>query len=696
MARKKKESNLELERLQKGCKAQVEEYENMFRRARNVHDQRTKDFKLYAQIAHMENLYDDEDIIFSEGSTQALERKMRAQSLQRVPDGELITQYDKNSIEQIEMEYIFEHKILRSEYSGKSMYKNLWKSFDNAYVYGFACVRTGFEKDSRGDVRISYNHIPYNHVFPNPDCDDIAEAEWYIVEEMLSKAYLEGLFDKNDKLTDSTWNEDAIRYILKEESFDPSDQTRPDNLEDNKRGVFKLESIKVRTLYRRGDSEFVMYAPKLQLILRTTKNYDPRLETPLHFMILEPNPEFPLGCSSVRWTLSHQQYADAFMSSSYNALLLATDPPLQGTGDFTDTDIYMLPGAFWDLGTNPNAKIEPFRVETTTITQYGSILEQVSGSMARIMNAPDTTIASDANVASYSKTPNGVEQQKEDKTITVNQYQKMIEEFFSEWANHALRSYLAAMGGKQELTVDESTRRKIADIEETLQRKEERKNPAKPKKIPSIINLETNKININFDKLTADRLDFQVRTGSLIQDPQSKQRESIQDTLVSVSQMLGNVSEERKPVIETIVISMIKRLLELSDIDIASSSAELLEAEKQTAILKAFGNQIMLQNQAINKLEQITTQLAQSQIQTNNQQMQQQEQIDQQGQVAAQQPAPQQVHPQPQLQEQPAMTPEQMQAMMAAAQQQAPQAEEVPAELGSPESEAEMPQETVE
>ena len=250
------------------------------------------------------------------------------------------------------------------------------------------------------------------------------------------------------------------------------------------------------------------------------------------------------------------------------------------------------------------------------------------------------------------------------------------------------------MGGKQELTVDESTRRKIADIEETLQRKEERKNPAKPKKIPSIINLETNKININFDKLTADRLDFQVRTGSLIQDPQSKQRESIQDALVSVSQMLGNVSDERKPVIETIVISMIKRLLELSDIDIASSSAELLEAEKQTAILKAFGNQIMLQNQAINKLEQITTQLAQSQIQTNNQQMQQQQQIDQQGQVAAQQPAPEQAQPQPQAQ--PAMTPDQMQAMMAAAQQQAPQAEEVPAELGSPESEAEMPQETVE
>lgn len=696
MVKKNKEANAELEKLQKGCIDQVEEFENMFKRARNVHDQRTKDFKLYAQIAHMENLYDDDDIIFSEGSTQSLERKMRAQSLQRVPDGELITQYDKNSIEQIEMEYIFEHKILRSEYSGKSMYKNLWKSFDNAYVYGFACVRTGFEKDSRGDVRISYNHIPYNHVFPNPDCDDIAEAEWYIVEEMLSKAYLEGLFDKNDKLTDSTWNEDAIRYILKEESFDPSDQTRPDNLEDNKRGVFKLESIKVRTLYRRGDSEFIMYAPKLKLILRKTKNYDPRLETPLHFMILEPNPEFPLGCSSVRWTLSHQQYADAFMSSSYNALLLATDPPLQGTGDFTDTDIYMLPGAFWDLGTNPNAKIEPFRVETTTITQYGSILEQVAGSMARIMNAPDTTIASDANVPSYSKTPNGVEQQKEDKTITVNQYQKMIEEFFSEWANHALRSYLAAMGGKQELTVDESTRRKIADIEETLQRKEERKNPKNPKTLPSIIDLKTNKIKINFDRLTADRLDFQVRTGSLIQDPQSKQREAIQDALVSTSQMLGNVSDERKPVIETIVISMIKRLLELSDIDIASSSAELLEAEKQTAILKAFGNQIMLQNQAINKLEQITTQLAQSQIQTNNQQMQQQQQIDQQGQVAAQQPAPQQSQSQPQPQSQPAMTPEQMQAMMAAAQQQVPQAEEVPAELGSPESEAEMPQETVE
>ncbi len=52
--------------------------------------------------------------------------------------------------------------------------------------------------------------------------------------------------------------------------------------------------------------------------------------------------------------------------------------------------------------------------------------------MMRNMNITDQTVASEAHVPGWSKTAQGVEAQQLDKTITVNQYQKRVETFFSE------------------------------------------------------------------------------------------------------------------------------------------------------------------------------------------------------------------------------------------------------------------------
>ena len=46
--------------------------------------------------------------------------------------------------------------VYTGEFGGKDMMKQLWKAFDYSYDYGYACVRTGFEKDLDGDPRISF------------------------------------------------------------------------------------------------------------------------------------------------------------------------------------------------------------------------------------------------------------------------------------------------------------------------------------------------------------------------------------------------------------------------------------------------------------------------------------------------------------------------------------------------------------
>ena len=563
-------------------------------------DQRTHKHSFFSKISHNMSLYDrGRKNEFSEGTTQAIKRKILAQTVQRVPDGEIVTQYDKNSIEQAEIEYIFKHKVLTSEYDGKDMLKNLIRTFKASYDYGFGCVRTGFEQDTDGDPRISYKLIGYRDIIPSPDCDFIEEAEWYIVREWMPRATLKTLIDEDGNLLDLTYDENVVKYLIENDIRDGVDPASV-KLQDRKQGATPSHSLEIRTYYCKGADEFITYVPSINAILRTVENYDPRKGVPLHFMILEPDPDFPLGCSSVMWTLAQQQFADAFQSTAYETLLLSLHPPLQVFGNLVNPKIKMKPNAVWPMGTNQNNHIEPFRVETTTLTQYGSILENISGRRMQSMNITDATVASDANVATYSGTPQGVEQQKLDKTITINQFQKRVEIFFQEWANHALRSYINSMSGEEILTVDEETRRKIWDIERSMHM-----NPADPNDIePYDSIIDGDKITIDFSALSADLLSFEVRMGSLIENEKETERRNIQEMLIPISQMMGNIGDQNRGAFENVIMQLVQRLCELSDIDISQGISDQISTALLSQAMQSTMEAVMGQQQQINQMQQ--------------------------------------------------------------------------------------------
>lgn len=584
----------------------------------SVHQNRTTGFDFFAKVAKNMTLFEkarkDE---WSEGSTQTIMRKIRSQTLQRVPDGEIVTPYEKNTIEQAVIDFLFKHKVLMSEFDGKDMMKNLWKTFDSAYVYGFGCVRTGFEKDLDGDPRVSYTLIPYGDVIPSPDCKAIEEADWYIVREYIPHSSLKTLIDKETgEVSDPTYDAKVVRYIVENEM---KDGAGPESmaLADKKKGISYTRTVEVRTYYCRGADEFITYVPGLSCILRRVKNYDPRKDVPIHFMILEPDPEFPYGCSSIMWTMAQQQFADAFQSTAYQTLLLSLKPPLQVFGNLTNPKMKMIPGAVWPMGTNPNNKIEKFPIETATLTGYNSILEGISGRMMTSLNITDATVASDANVPHYSATPQGVEQQRLDKTITINQYQKRVEAFFSEWANHALRSYINSMKGySKPITVDAKTRKRVESIEEAERKQQELAlkqmfgQDAASEAITetgdwgeSIV--DGTKITVDFGMYDDAIFNFEVRTGSLIESEQETEKSNIQEMLVSVTQMIGNVSDQNKQAFESIIMQLVLRMCELSNIDISAGISSTMNEQLMMAALESTMNAVADQQGQIGQMQQM-------------------------------------------------------------------------------------------
>jgi hypothetical protein len=537
---------------------------------------RTLRFDEYSKIAHNLSLVEDDDqTIFSEGSAQSIIRKIISQTIQRVPDGTIYSPYDKNSWEQVVLEYIFRSKVLLSEFRNKDMHKNLIKTFKQSLIYGFSAVRVGFKNDIDGDVRITYNKIHWNDIYPDPDCGAIEDSEWYIIRDWLSKSDVEALLDDEGDVIDNTYNVDTVRYLI-DNKVNIGSEYDSNSTYDKRRGTLRTNSVEIRTFYKRGADEFMTVIPSVNAVLRTVKNYDPRKDVPILFLIPDPDDEFPLGVSQIEQILGKQQYADVLQAAAIKSTLLAMQPPMSVFGTIEPSSISFEPRALWMMGNNPNSRLEPYPINTSMIELSGQTIEQNSAGMMRNLNTVDATVASDAKIPSYPGSNNGQTNAAADKTITVNTYQKRVEYFFSDFADVALKTYINSLSGEQTITVDEETRRKINDI------RNKNKSDSPP--------IDGDKLTIDFTLLKAQQLSFEMRTGSLTNTKREDDLAHIERAMIANTQQMGNAQNYRQE-FEQIQLMLYTRFLELMDIDMSQTTADvILDKEAVSQI-----NQAMMQ-----------------------------------------------------------------------------------------------------
>lgn len=558
--------------------------------AKSQMQRRTYHHELYGLLAKNKSIHEwsvkrGSTKYFSEGSTQYILRKVLADTIQRVPDGELVTQYDQASVEHILLEYLFENKIMVSEIEGIDMMANLTKAFKMSFVYAFAPVRTGFEEDFDGDARVKFSLEQWSDVFINPDCTDICRPEVVYHRSYMTKDDVLALLDGEGNVKDPTYNEDAVHCVIDEDMFSGK-QWESEAMADKMKGSTALQSLELITEYRRGAKEFTTFCPALNCEWRKVPNYDPRRGIPWNFLVLEPDMDFPIGVSQVEFLLADQQFNDLFQTSAYKNLLLAMEPPIMVSGWETNPSSYKYePRKIWNLGNNPNqVKVEPVKIENSILSNWSTTREAVAAAMVRNLNVADGTVAKDSG-AGYSKTAPGVDQQVAEKTININQYQKRVENFFQQWAVQALRMYVNSMGGVHQMAVDEETRRRLYDIgRDDL--------------------IDGNKVSIDFDGLSVESIGFTVRAGSLIQKKEDQELDRLTAMVQPFIQNLNGWSEDNRRVIENdVLLPCAMRMLELSNTDISSTLAESLSTQIAKNMLSGMQAQMDAQQQQIDGMQ---------------------------------------------------------------------------------------------
>lgn len=585
--KKKKKWNIDKDSLKSG---EIAKMHSRYDAAKSQMSKRTYHHELYGLLAKNKSIHEwsvkrGQTKYFSEGSTQYILRKVLADTIQRVPDGELTTQYDKATKEHVFLQYLFENKVMVSEIEGMDMMANLTKAFKMSFIYAFAPVRTGFETDYDDDARIKFSLEQWSDVFINPDCTDICRPEVVYHRSYMSKDDVLALLDCDGNVCDSTYNEDAVKCVIDEDMFTCKDY-QSEAMGDKMKGSTSMQSLMLITEYRRGAKEFVTFVPALNAEFRRVPNYDPRRGIPWNFLVLEPDMDFPIGISQVEFLLADQQFNDLFQTSAYKNLLLAMEPPIMVSGWETNPSSYRYePRKIWNLGNNPNqVKVEPVKIENSILSNWSTTREAVAAAMVRNLNVADGTIAKDAG-ANYSKTAPGVEQQVSEKTININQYQKRVEGFMQEWAVQALRMYVNSMHGKHTLTVDEATRRRLFDIGE-------------------VDCIDGDKVTIDFDELSSDMLEFKVRAGSLVQKKEDQELERLTAMVQPFIQNLNGWSEENRAVIENdVLLPCAMRMLELSNTDISQTLADSLSTQIAKNMMSDMQLQLNEQQSQINGMQ---------------------------------------------------------------------------------------------
>lgn len=482
-----------------------------FEHFRNEHRVRVARFDLLEKIADGQVISPKPDLPnVSSGETAGLVRRIARNLVQNVPNVEVISAFDDDSVKGIFSRHILTSKVIGSDLYSNDMQQNLFASTKTALTLGFDAVVPALLQDASGSWYIKYDTIHYQDVFPEPGAKDVRQATEVFVRRYLTKGEVRALI--NDQAPG--WDVHALRTLLSTGSYQRQQEST--SQADKKSGRIP-EGYEIITWYSSTGQPFLTFAAGSLHLLRIEQNKHPLKWHPVFFLVLEKDDQQPLGKSQVELLLGRQDFQDLMLNGAMKLWYRNINPSIIGYGTVNSIP-NLSPGKYTQIS-NPNAKLEAFEVNTGTLMQYGTISQQNLGSMVSMIGAADQQMATQAGNG-MSATPQGVEAQQAMVDITTNNFQKAIESFFSHYCSYALTIYFAELKATKKVAPTAEARLRLL----------------KAGLDPSQIN-EDGTLDIDFAELAVPYY-VRVVPGSLVEMEDEKQLRILNELFVPLSQAM--------------------------------------------------------------------------------------------------------------------------------------------------------------
>jgi hypothetical protein len=489
---------------------------NMYTRYKSEMDIRVGNYHKLEKLADGQVISPRPDLPnISSGETAGLVRRIARNLVQNCPNVEVLSKFDDDSVPGIFSRFILTSKIIGTDEYSNDMQQNLFASTKTALTLGFDAVIPALLQDAAGAWYIKYDTIHYRDVFPEPGAKDVRQAQHVFVRRYLTRG------DVNALIRDETfgWDMAALKDMLKSA---PYAKARESVDHQTRKSGQVPEGYEIITWYSSSGEPFLTFCAHTKALLRIEKNKHPLKLHPVHFLVLEKDSQQPLGKSQVELLIGRQDFQDLMLNGAMKLWYRNINPSIIGYGAVNAVP-NLSPGKYTQIS-NPNARIEPFEVNTGTLMQYGLISQQNLGSMVNLIGSADQQMATQAG-GGMSATPQGVEAQQAMVDITTNNYQKAIESFFSHYCSYALTIYFQEMKAVKKVTPSADARAKLLSA-----------------------GLETDAFNddgsldIDFEMLATE---YWVRTvpGSLVEMEDEKQLRILNQMFIPLSQAMPAIAQ---------------------------------------------------------------------------------------------------------------------------------------------------------
>lgn len=441
----------------------------------------------------------------TDGTLAAVIQAQPRRVIQQLPTGR-VTSIDQPELSSI-ADFIWNKQIIPNANTSGDVLQKSWIAMTKALTYGAQPAYVFF--NNSGEYYGADFVLPYiKDVMPEPGKLYANDSEYIFMNSWWTKAQIQTLIDrekqlksnakdrgakaqadlqtavdqakkKADKETaqaayddyqpetyESGWNLTAMSDLLNALSRKPEENKSPAENKDQTGSYARIVHV-----FQRGvGANFYSYSPKLDKIVRTKANPDPRGCLPIHYLYANIDLSNPLGRGSIELSGGMQNLLDSEVQSYQLNRLLGTAPPLKKWGSsIVNSTVKLKPNAVWDMGGPKTAgnDIEPVELSTDAVRSFPTNYGLMKSQILNLTGNQDTSVSGSASAnTNQSKTPQGVALQQTRINIDDNYMRKQFETFFEGLAETMLNIQFAESSGVREIELTEEFLEKQLDKEE--------------------------------------------------------------------------------------------------------------------------------------------------------------------------------------------------------------------------------------
>lgn len=252
---------------------------------------------------------------------------------------------------------------------------------------------------------------------------------------------------KADEEGYNKWDVKALEQIL---ASNPTEDRSPrdDHTKKTDKAVDR-GGIRFCIVFQRGvDSPFYMFHPSSKKKVREWTNPDPTGDIPVHFLYCYQDFINPYGVGIVKLAGGTQNVLDYMRQADVLATQLGFRPPVSIKGDMSETDLDSLIYAQdqqWIVGL---AEVQREEISNQIYSQLPSRVSMYKTSLNQLLPIGDTSITGESGDPQYSKTPAGVEFQKNQLSIDDEDYKDNVDMTFEAVAKSMINTHFANKQGE--------------------------------------------------------------------------------------------------------------------------------------------------------------------------------------------------------------------------------------------------------